>query len=48
VDIYRRTDRKSKAVDMTATQVTVETLDEEEGGAQAEAACRLLFIAPLI
>lgn len=46
VYIYRRMDRKSKAVDMTATQVTVETLDKEERGAEAEAACRLLFIAP--
>jgi hypothetical protein len=41
-------DRKSMAVDMTATQVTVETLDKEERGAEAEAACRYLFIAPLI
>jgi len=30
VDIYQRMDRKSRAVDMTATQVTVETLDKEE------------------
>jgi len=46
VDIYRRIDRKSMAVDTTATQVTVETLDKEERGAEAEDACRLLFIAP--
>jgi len=32
VDIYRRIDRKSMAVDTTATQVTVETLDKEERG----------------
>lgn len=48
MDIYRRMDRKSMAVDMTATQVTVETPDKEERGAEAEAAYRILFIAPLI
>jgi len=35
VDIYQRTDRKSMAVDTTATQVTVETLDKEARGAEA-------------
>lgn len=48
MDIYQWMDRKSMAVDITATQVTVETLDKEERGAEAETACRLLFIASLI
>jgi hypothetical protein len=48
VDIYQRMDRKSMTVDMTATQGTVDTLGKAERGAETEAACRLLFIAPLI
>ena len=48
MDIYWRIDRKGMAVDMTATQVTEETLDKEETWAEAEAAWGLLFIAPLI
>lgn len=48
MDIYQRMDRTSMVVDMTATQVTVETPDKEEKGTEPEAACRNLFIAPLI
>jgi hypothetical protein len=48
VAINRRMDRKRMAVDITATQVTVGTLDKEERGAEAETACRLLFIASLL
>ena len=48
MDIYQRMDMTSMAVGMTATQVTVQTLDKEEKWAEPEAACRNLFIAPLI
>jgi hypothetical protein len=48
VDTYQRMNTKSMAVYITATQVTVETLDKEERGAEAETACRLLFIVSFI